>query len=104
VSESPAQNSESKELNKLFASAPKSEIDMTQKKYLYKLISENKDTNFKTSIDILWKAFMVAPDNETIKRGKAIIASKIQLVQIVEELEKDNLVMYSNDDGNVVLI
>lgn len=47
---------------------------------------------------------MAAPENETFKRGKAILQSKPHLVQIVEELEKDNLVMYSNDDGNVVLI
>lgn len=77
---------------------------MTQKKYLYKLISDNKDSNLKTSIDLLWRAYMAAPESETFKRGKAIIASKSQLVQIVEELEKENLVMYSNDDGNVILI
>lgn len=47
---------------------------------------------------------MAAPENETFKRGKAIVSSKQHLVQIVEELEKDNLVMYSNEDGNVVLI
>jgi hypothetical protein len=58
----------------------------------------------KTSVDLLWKAFMAAPESETAKRGKSIIQSKTHLIQIIEELEKDNLVMYSNDDGNVVLI
>lgn len=79
-------------------------IDMTQKKYLYKLISDNKGADLKTSVDRLWKAYMTAPESETFKRGKAIISSKAHLVQIVEELEKDNLVMYSSDDGNVILI
>lgn len=79
-------------------------IDMTQKKYLYKLISENKGQSNQTTVNNLWRAFMAAPESETFKRGKPIIQSKQQLVQIIEELEKDNLVMFSSDDGNVVLI
>jgi hypothetical protein len=47
---------------------------------------------------------MTAPDNETFKRGKPIVESKNHLISILGELEKDNLVMYSEDDGSIVLI
>lgn len=68
------------------------------------MVSETKDSSLKTSVDKLWKAFMAAPDSDTHKRGKVIIQSKQHMIEVVEELEKDNLVMYSSEDGNVVLI
>jgi hypothetical protein len=79
-------------------------VDVLQKKFIYKLATQSKDGNSRTTLDLLWKAFMAAPDSETIKRGKAILESKHQLVQVVEALEKDSLVMYSPEDGSVVLI
>ena len=77
---------------------------MTQKKYLYKLITDNKGSTMSTTVNQLFKAFMSAPESETFKRGKPIIQNRAHLINIIEELEKENLVMYSCEDGNVVLI
>jgi hypothetical protein len=41
---------------------------------------------------------------EQVKKDKTMIQNKSHMIQVIEELEKDNLVMYSNEDGNVVLI
>lgn len=68
------------------------------------MISENKSADQQTSVDRLWKAFMSAPDSETYKKGKPILQSKVHLTQVLTELEADNLVMYSTQDGEIVLI
>jgi hypothetical protein len=44
------------------------------------------------------------PDKEALERGKPIIESKPMLIAVVNALEADNCVMYSVEDGNVVLI
>ena len=59
---------------------PSGSVDMLQKKFLYKLITENKDTNQKSSVDKVWKVYMTAPDSETFKRGKPIVESKNHLI------------------------
>ena len=41
---------------------------------------------------------------DSFKKGKPIIQTKQHLILIIEDLERDNLVMYASDDGNVVLI
>ena len=81
-----------------------SEVDMLQKKYIYKLINQTKDGSSRTSVDLVWKAYFNAPDSETMKRGKALVDNKAILTQVVEALEKDNLVMYSSEDGSVILV
>ena len=77
---------------------------MAQKRFLYKLINENKDNLNKITVNNIWKKYMQAPDSETSKKGKSIIQDKEQLITIIEALEKDNLVMYSSEDGDVILI
>ena len=49
---------------------------------------------------------MTMPEEETLKRGtnEPMLAHKQQLIEIIEELERDNLVMYAPEDGNVILI
>jgi len=47
---------------------------------------------------------MMAPENEVYKKGKPLIQSKHHMMGIVKELENDNLVMYSDEDGQIVLI
>ena len=47
---------------------------------------------------------MELPENEAFERGKAIIENKQALVNTIHALESDNCVMYSAEDGNVVLI
>ena len=54
--------------------------------------------------DTLWKKIMDLPDKEAFERGKPIIETKNQLIQTILDLETDNCVMYSAEDGNVVLI
>ncbi len=101
---------ENLEVTKLLAAAPiivqsdSVEVDMLQKKYIYKLINQTKDSSSRTNIDLIWKAYFNAPDSETMKRGKALVENKTVLIHVVEALEKDNLVMYSNEDGSVILV
>ena len=97
------------QVNQLFTGKPiKSEtvIDMSQKKFVFGLLNETKDRQNKAQVDALWKKFMAMPENKTLKRGtnEQILSSKQQLIEIIEELERDNLVMYAPDDGNVILI
>jgi hypothetical protein len=53
---------------------------------------------------MLWRKVMELPDNEAFEKGKPIIADKAALIATIHALEADNCVMYSADDGNVVLI
>ena len=77
---------------------------MVQKKCVFKLISDNKDQQSKIKVDMIWKKYMELPDQDVFKRGKPVIKTKAHLVNVIEDLERDNLVMYANEDGTVVLI
>ncbi len=55
-------------------------------------------------MDKLWKAFMMAPENETMKKGKPLIESKAHMMQILKDLHTETLVVYVPEDGNVVMI
>lgn len=46
------------------------------------------------------------PEDQSLKRGTndSMLNNKQQLLDIIEELERDNLVMYAPEDGNVILI
>jgi hypothetical protein len=55
-------------------------------------------------LDLIWKKYMEAPDQDTFRRDKPIIESKVILVKIMEALEQDNLVMFQPEDGTIVLI
>jgi len=94
-------------VSKLLAATPiqsAAEVDMVQKRYIYKLVSQTKDASDRTNIDLVWKAYFNAPDSETMKRGKPLVDNKTTLVQVIEALEKENLVMYSPEDGSVILV
>jgi hypothetical protein len=60
--------------------------------------------NSSTSILSLWKHIMTAPENETHKKGKPIVESKEHLNHILRGLENDNVIMISEEDGNIVMI
>ena len=81
-------------------------FDLTQKKFVFKLVNDSKDRQNKTEMDVLWRKYMGMAEKDTRKKGtnEAIVASKEELVQIVEELERDNLVMYDPNDGSVIMI
>jgi len=69
------------------------------------MVNDLKDKQNKAHIDALWKHYMTLPDKETLRKGKEpMIANKPQLVEILEDLERDNLVMYTGDDGTVIMI
>jgi len=79
---------------------------MSQQKFVYKLIRDNKDRQNKANIDELWKQFMNMPDKATMKPGtkEPMLENKKQLIEIIEALERDNLVMYAADDNAVIMI
>lgn len=63
-----------------------------------------KDSKQTVKVDTLWRKIMELPEKEAYERGKAIIENKQQLIHTINALENDNCVMYSSEDGNVVLI
>lgn len=71
---------------------------------IFKLIQANRSSNNTVKVDTLWKKVMELPDKEAFKKGKPIFQSKQEMIDAISELEKDNCVMYSPEDGNVVLI
>lgn len=93
------------QVSQLFqASSAKTQADLKQKRFVFKLVQQLKDPNSTVKVDHLWKKIMELPDKEAFERGKPIIENKAQLVMTITALENDNCVMYSPEDGNVVLI
>ena len=45
-------------------------------------------------------------DRESMRKGtnEALINTKEELIQIIEALEKDNLVMYAAEDNQIIII
>jgi hypothetical protein len=80
-------------------------IDMFNKKFLFSIINSNKSADSQmTNVDKLWKAIMMAPDSETMKKGKPLIENKNHMVQILKTLADETLIMYVPEDGNVVML
>lgn len=93
------------QVNQLFqASVVKSEANLKQKRFVFKLIQQIKDVNQTVKVDSLWKKIMELPDKEAFERGKPIVEKKNDLIQTIMALEGDNCVMFSQEDGTVVLI
>ena len=86
------------------ASAAATEASLKQKRFVFKLVQQHKDGSATVRVDTLWKKIMELPEKEAFERGKPIIENKAQLLQTIAALEVDNCVMYSKEDGNVVLI
>lgn len=79
---------------------------MPQMKFVFKLINDLKDNHNKTTVDALWKKYMQLPDKQTMQKnsGEPLVESKKQLIEVLEGLERDNLVMYAVEDGSVILL
>jgi len=60
----------------------------------------------KTTLDSVWKRYMGLNDRESMRKGtnEALINTKEELIQIIEALEKDNLVMYAAEDNQIIII
>jgi hypothetical protein len=43
-------------------------------------------------------------DSETHRRGKLIIENKEHMLHVLSGLENENLVMFSEEDGTIVMI
>jgi hypothetical protein len=72
---------------------------------VFKIVNELKDKQNKAPVDAIWKHYMTLPDKETVRKGKEpMISNKQQLIEILEDLERDNLVMYASDEGTVIMI
>lgn len=80
------------------------EASFKQKRLVFKLVTQHKDASQSVRLDALWKAVMALPEKEVFERGRSLVESKKVLIEIVQALEQDNSVMYSPEDGNVVLI
>jgi hypothetical protein len=87
------------------AAAVKNESNLKQKRFVFKLVRELKDGDQTVKIDTLWKKIMELPEKEAFEsKNKAFINSKQELIATINALEVDNCVMYSPEDGTVVLI
>jgi hypothetical protein len=82
----------------------KSEANLKQKRFVFKLVQQLKDVNQTVKVDNLWKKIMELPDKDAFERGKPIVEKKNDLIETIKALEVDNCVMYSPEDGTVVLI
>ena len=84
----------------------KTEHDVNTKKFVYKIINEIKDSQNKATVDDIWKKYMTIPERTSTNKGtnQPFLETKKQLIEILEELERDNLVMYHTEDGMVVLV
>lgn len=82
----------------------KSEANLKQKRFVFKLVQQMKDVNQTVKVDSLWKKIMELPDKEAFERNKPIVEKKSDLITTIMALESDNCVMYSPEDGTVVLI
>ena len=88
----------------MFQAQPKSEVTFQQKTMVFKLIQQCKDERQSLKVDVLWKKIMELPQKEQFSKGQPVIGSKTVLMAVVENLEGDNVVMYSSEDANIVLI
>ena len=70
------------------------------------MINSLKDSQNKTSTDLVWKRYMGLNERESQRKGtnEALINNKEELIQIIEHLERDNLVMYAAEDNQIVLM
>ena len=82
------------------------QFDLSQKKFVFKLASEVKDMEGKSLLQAMWKRVMEMPEEETLRKGtnEALIDSKETLVDIIKQLESENLMMFEESDGTVILI
>mmetsp|Transcript_6 Transcript_6/g.9 ORF Transcript_6/g.9 Transcript_6/m.9 type:complete len:208 (-) Transcript_6:43-666(-) len=93
------------QVSELFHARPQKDISNDQKKIVFKLANKTKDSQKKTPIGAVWRAFQELEEKDKKdKSGKKLVESKEQLLDIVKRLEDDNLVMYDEGAGMIILI
>ena len=96
------------QINELYASSVRydaSPIDISVKKFVYKLTSDisNQERTSKVSIDAIWRKYFAMDDasQKNNATGKDFLQSKDELKRCIEQLEADDLTML---DGNDVIL
>ena len=94
------------QVSQLFGAKVVTHFDHSQKSLVFKMCNSLKDSQNKTTTDALWKRYMGLNERESLRKGtsEALISSKEELIQILENLETDNLVMYAAEDNQVILM
>lgn len=80
--------------------------DVFQKKLVFKLLSQLKDSQNKVSIDKIWSKLLLTNERETMRKGtnEPLVNNKDELISIVESLERDDLLMYASEENQVILM
>lgn len=80
--------------------------DMAQKKLVFKIANSLKDGQSKCGLDAVWKRYMQMNERDTMRKGTSepLVNNKEELVRIVEALEHDNLVMYAQEEKQIILM
>ena len=96
---------EDQEVNDLFASSIRfdaSPIDLSVKKFVYKLISEvqNQSGSSKVPIKQVWQKYFSLTDEQQKNNatGKVFLQSKEDLQKAMEQMEADDNVMIDGQD------
>ena len=81
-------------------------FDDHQKRLVFKMCNHLKDAQNKTTTDALWKRYMALNERDSMRRGTSepLLHSKEELIEILEQLEQENLVMYAAEDCQVILL
>lgn len=70
------------------------------------MLNTVKDGQNKSSVDDLWKKYLTLNDRESNHKGTMdpLLNSKEQLIEVIEALERDNMLMYAAEDNQVILM
>ena len=90
----------------MFGAQAQRNFDDQQKRLVFKMVNHLKDSQNKAGTDAVWKRYMSLNERESNRKGtnEPLIASKEELIEILESLEQDNLVMYAAEDNQVILL
>lgn len=70
------------------------------------MLNSVKDGQNKSTVDDLWKKYLSLNERESNRRGTMdpLLSDKNQLIEVVEALERDNMLMYAAEDNQVILM
>lgn len=70
------------------------------------MLNSVKDGQNKSTVDDLWKKYLTLNERESNRRGTMdpLLSDKNQLIEVVEALERDNMLMYAAEDNQVILM
>ncbi len=80
--------------------------DMHQKKLIFKIASNIKDSQNKANVDKIYERLLKMSDRETNRPGTDVplVNNKDELISILEALERDNLMMYAAEENTAILM